>query len=343
MTSPKLTPSSSALAIEISAQVFQDSFVTGSGISWSHGSAAPVPSPIYECGKATSVNSPEPASFGAAGRTLPAVPATETFRIAVFPNSPPFASAWRQFAPDQAASSTLFQLPSGSWLATLPPIARPIAEQRVADRLRVVERAQRRLDQRAHARARVRVAPALDRRVVGQEQVGRLARLVRERREGDDETDLREGLREASRGRQREDGIEVVHQQALDAARLHLIDEAEHVGEARRLLRVFGGVGELVPDRAEDDVQQQHRRRVARTGSRRSRDTPGGSATPCFAAASLSTTASKTGWLMPAAAIACETFAPLTAAPTETPFFLATALARARARTPSEPAEAATQ
>ena len=70
---------------------------------------------------------PEPASFGAAGRTLPALPATETVRVGVDPNSPPSARAWRQLLPDQFDSSTLLKLPSGSCEATAPPMARPIA------------------------------------------------------------------------------------------------------------------------------------------------------------------------------------------------------------------------
>ena len=108
--------------------------------------------------------------------------------------------------------------------------------------------------------------------MIGQQQVRALGRLVGERCEGDHELDLREGVAEAEGRRQREDRIQIMDQETLDLARIHLLDEGLHVGQARRPLCVERGIFDRGPDRTDRRVQQQHRRCVAATRRRRRSD-----------------------------------------------------------------------
>ena len=110
-------------------------------------------------------------------------------------------------------------------------------EQRVAERLRVEERPHARLHERADPRPRRSVAPRLERRVVGQDQVGALAGLVGQRGERHHEADLGERLARSRRpgAASRRDS-----RRRAAAPRLrprHRLHQLEHLAEARGLGR----------------------------------------------------------------------------------------------------------
>ena len=109
----------------------------------------------------------------------------------------------------------------------------PGTEQDVAEVPRVVERPHRRLQQAVLAGRGTMVAPRLQGRVRGQDQIGPRRRLVGPARCRCDERHGVERRGEIGRGRQRVHRIDLVQNQQLDGAAAHCVRQIEHVGIGR--------------------------------------------------------------------------------------------------------------
>ena len=148
-------------------------------------------------------------------------------------------------------------------------------EQNVRRGLRIVHRIHPGLLQRDHAGEGLRVAPRLDRVVVGQHQIAELRRLVRIARERDLERHLRDRVGDLGALRAREHGVRAAHEEERHLPRAHFLDRIGELGvgrdplEARDRLRAE----HRAPDVAELLVERVHREAElhAATGEQKAR------------------------------------------------------------------------
>ena len=104
--------------------------------------------------------------------------------------------------------------------------------------LRIEQRVDRGLHEAVNPDLRVPVAPALQRRMVGKDEIGSGRRLVHEAREAHHQANAAEGIAEPDPGGQRVDRIVSVHHQDVDVPRPHRVGHLGQTAEA-------GGVAPL--------------------------------------------------------------------------------------------------
>jgi hypothetical protein len=131
-------------------------------------------------------------------------------------------------------------------------------QQHVTGRAGLEDRLHHRLQQRAHAGAGFEIIPALERVVIGKQEVACRRGLVEEGRGGNLEGHLRQRLRELRRLGQRVNRIRLVDDQHLDLAGVHRLLQGLETGVSVAVIEPGSEVDRL-PDVAGDVIEDAHR------------------------------------------------------------------------------------
>ena len=258
--SPRSIPICFAVSADTSTQTSHVTWVTGSGVSWSHDLSASRPSKNRSDGYATRTWEPLPASFTGSAEARASF-RSETVAGAAWRHTPAAPQRLLPELGERLAAPVFFR-------ALLPllieeraeagPLERALAllvSQRLATRGKedVPRRAHvdrpavdghrphGRLHQADHAVLGFEIPPGLERVKRGKHDVGARRGLARAARQRDDHRHLGQGLREARLGRHRVQRVDVDEHEHVDLALLHRLGQLHHLGVRRGATE--GGIG----------------------------------------------------------------------------------------------------